>query len=127
MKIFITGATGVLGRHVVPHLVQSGQEVRGLARTEGNAALLQSFGAEPMRVDLFDQSALMQAVEGCDAILHLATRIPSTMNLGKRSAWVETDHIRREGTRTIVDAALAQQVQTVIYPSICFAYPDRGA
>jgi nucleoside-diphosphate-sugar epimerase len=127
MKIFITGATGVLGRHVVPQLVQSGHQVRGLARTEGNVALLRSFGAEPVRVDLFDRAALTKAVEGCDAILHLATRIPSTMNLGKRSAWVETDHIRREGTRTVVDAALAQQVQTVIYPSICFAYPDSGA
>jgi len=127
MKIFITGATGVLGRHVVPQLVQSGHQVCGLARTEGNVALLRSFGAEPVRVDLFDRAALTQAVEGCDAILHLATKIPSTMNLGKRSAWVETDHIRGVGTRTVVDAALAQQVQTVIYPSICFAYPDSGA
>ena len=127
MKIFITGATGVLGRHVVPQLVQSGHQVRGLARTEGNVALLRSFGAEPVRVDLFNLAALTQAVEGCDALLHQATKIPSTMNLGKRSAWVETDHIRREGTRNVVDAALAQHVQTVIYPSICFAYPDRGA
>jgi nucleoside-diphosphate-sugar epimerase len=127
MKIFITGATGVLGRHAVPQLVQSGHQVRGMARTEGNVTLLQSFGAEPVRVDLFDQAALTQAVEGCEAILHLATRIPSTMNLGKRSAWVETDHIRREGTRNVMDAALARQVQTIIYPSICFAYPDGGA
>lgn len=127
MKIFITGATGVLGCHVVPQLIQSGHQVRGLARSLGNVELLQSFGAEPVRVDLFDSVALAQAVEGCDAILHLATRIPSTMNLGKRSAWAETDHIRREGTRNVVDAALVQQVQTVIYPSICFAYPDSGA
>jgi nucleoside-diphosphate-sugar epimerase len=124
MKIFTTGATGVLGRHVVPQLVQSGYQVRGLARSDGNVELLRRLGAEPARVDL---AALTQAVEGCDAILHLATRIPSTMKLGKRSAWVETDHIRREGTRNVVDAALAQHVQTVIYPSICFAYPDSGA
>jgi len=127
LKIFITGATGVLGRHVVPQLVQLGHQVRGLARTEGNVALVRSFGAEPVRVDLFDLAALTQAVQGCDAILHLATKIPSTMNLGNRSAWVETDHIRREGTRTVVAAALAQQVQMIIYPSICFAYPDSGA
>ena len=127
MKIFITGATGVLGRHVVPQLIESGHQVQGLARSEGNVEFLQSFGAEPSRVDLFDSTALTRAVDGCEAILHLATKIPSTMNLGKRSAWVETDHIRREGTRNVVDAALAQQVQTVIYPSICFAYPDSGA
>jgi nucleoside-diphosphate-sugar epimerase len=127
MKIFITGATGVLGRHVVPQLVQSGQQVLGLARSDGKSELLRSFGAEPVCVDLFDPAALTQAVEGCDAILHLATKIPSTMNLGKRSAWVETDHLRGIGTRTVVNAALAQQVQTVIYPSICFAYPESGA
>ncbi len=127
MKIFITGATGVLGRHIVPQLVQSGHQVRGLARSDGNVELLRRLRAEPARVDLFDLAALTQAVETCDAILHLATKIPSTMNLGKRSAWVETDHIRREGTRNVVDAALAQHVQTVIYPSICFAYPDSGA
>jgi nucleoside-diphosphate-sugar epimerase len=127
MKLFITGATGVLGRHIVPQLVQSGHQVLGLARSNGNIELLRSFGAEPAQVDLSDPAALTQAVEGCDAILHLATKIPSTMNLGKRSAWVETDHIRGVGTRTVVDAALAQHVQTVIYPSICFAYPDSGA
>ena len=127
MKIFITGATGVLGRHVAPQLVQLGHQVHGLARTEANVALLRSFGAEPARLDLFDLAALTRAVEECSAILHLATKIPSTMNLGKRSSWVETDHIRREGTRNVVDAALAQHVQTVIYPSICFAYHDNGA
>ena len=127
MKLFITGATGVLGRHIVPQLVQSGHQVCGLARSHGNVELLRQLRAEPMRVDLFDLAALTQAVEACDAILHLATRIPSTMNLGKRSAWVETDHIRGVGTRTVVDAALAQHVQTIIYPSICFAYPDSGA
>lgn len=127
MKLFITGATGVLGRHIVPQLVQSGHQVCGLARSNGNVELLRQLRAEPMRVDLFDLAALTQAVEACDAILHLATRIPSTMNLGKRSAWVETDHIRGVGTRTVVDAALAQHVQTIIYPSICFAYPDSGA
>ena len=126
MKIFITGATGVLGHHIVPQLVQSGHQVRGLARSDGNVELLRQLHAEPMRVDLFDPGALAQAVEGYDAILHLATKIPSTLNLGKRSAWVETDRIRREGTRNVVDAALTQHVQTVIYPSICFAYPDSG-
>lgn len=111
----------------MPQLIQSGHQVLGLARSEGNVELLQLLGAEPSRVNLFDPAALTQAVEGCEAILHLATRIPSTTNLGKRSAWIETDHLRREGTHQVVDAALAQQVQTVIYPSICFVYPDSGA
>jgi 2-alkyl-3-oxoalkanoate reductase len=127
MRIFITGATGVLGRHIAPQLVQSGHQVYGLVRSDNNVAVVRSLGAEPVHVDIFDAAALTQAVEKCDAILHLASKIPTTMNLGKRSAWEETDRIRSEGTHTIVDAALAQQVRTVIYPSICFAYADSGA
>jgi nucleoside-diphosphate-sugar epimerase len=126
MKVFVTGATGVLGRHIVLELVGKGQQVSGLARSDGNVELLRQMGADAVRVDLFDVAALTNAVEGCDAILHLATKIPTTMNLGKRSAWEETDHLRRDGTRNVVEAALAQHVQTVIYPSICFAYPDSG-
>ena len=54
MKIFITGATGVLGRQSVPQLVQSGHQVRGLARSDGNVELLRRLREEPARVDLFD-------------------------------------------------------------------------
>jgi len=126
MDIFVTGATGVLGRAAVPLLVAAGHHVRGLARSEGNAALLRDMGAEPMSTDLFDVDALRPVVAGCDAILHLATHIPPTMKAGRLSAWRENDHLRREGAQVLVRAALTTGVQRLIYPSIAYVYPDSG-
>ena len=54
MKVFVAGATGVLGRPTVQALVEAGHEVRGTARGEEKSALLRSLGAEPVTVDLFD-------------------------------------------------------------------------
>lgn len=127
MRILITGATGVLGRPVTRQLVEIGHQVRGLARSKRNAKLLTELGAESVRGDLFDPASLVEATTGCEAILHLATKIPPTAQIGKRSAWTENDRIRREGTRHLVDAALAHQISTVLYPSICFVYPESGA
>lgn len=126
MDIFVTGATGVLGRAVVPLLLAAGHRVRGLARSEGNTALLREMSAEPVPADLFAADSLRPAVAGCDAILHLATRIPPTTKAGRLPAWRENDHIRREGTRAVVAAALATGVRTVIYPSIAYLYPESG-
>lgn len=126
MEIFVTGATGVLGGWAVQHLVESGHRVRGLVHTESKSTLLQALGAEPVRGDIFDPTSVAAAVAGCQAILHLATHIPPTTAMGKKGAWDENDRIRTVGTRNIVDAALAHNVQTVLYPSICFIYPASG-
>lgn len=129
MQIFITGATGVLGKAVVPGLLADGHVVYALSRSEANTAVLQRLGAKPVPADLFDAQALVQALAGCraEAILHLATSIPPTMQLGRRSAWQENDRIRREGARALVEAALAAgTVRTFVYPSYAFVYPDSG-
>lgn len=126
MDIFVTGATGVLGRTVVPHLVHAQHRVRGLARSADKSTLLRNMGAEPIHADLFDPTAVAHAVEGCKVILHLATHIPAIAETGKKEAWRENDRIRIEGTRILVNAALAHHVTTILYPSICFVYPDSG-
>ena len=63
---------------------------------------------------------------GCDAVLHLATKIPPASEARKRSAWTENDRIRSEGTHALVQAAIREEVQTIVYPSICFLYADNG-
>lgn len=126
MDIFVTGATGVLGRPVVRQLAQSGHQVRGLARSEANATLLRELGAEPVYGDLWNDEILRDAVQRSDAVLHLATRIPPLAAMGKRDAWRETDRIRTEGMRRIVAYALNTRVQTVMYPSLSFIYPESG-
>lgn len=128
MNIFVTGATGVLGKPVVRLLVEAGHKVYALSRSEGNTTLVRQLGAEPISADLFDVQSLAQAIKTAQAqaIIHLATKIPPTMRMGKLASWEENNRIRREGTRNLVDAALAVGVQTVIYPSFYFVYPDSG-
>lgn len=127
MKIFISGATGVLGRPVLTRLVAAGHTVRGLSRSPENADLLRQLGAEPVEGDLFDATSLQAALRNCDAVLHLATKIPPTSKSGKPSAWGANDHIRREGTHALVTAALATPTaRTFIYPSFAVIYPESG-
>lgn len=124
MNIFVTGATGTLGQPVVQQLIGEGHRVRALSRLDATDARLRDLGAEPVRADLFDAASLEPVMQGMNAVLHLATRIPGAVNMARREAWLETDRIRRDGTRNLVDAALKAGVQVFVYPSIVFLYPD---
>lgn len=126
MRVFVAGATGVLGQPAVKLLVAAGHEVRGTARSEEKSQLLRSLGAEPVSVDLFDAAAVKQAVAGSDAVLHLATKIPALMKMRSRRSWQENDRLRREATKNLVDAALAAKAQAFIAESITFMYAGGG-
>ena len=107
MKVFVSGATGVVGRPAVRLLVAAGHSVTAAARGPEKAALLSSLGATPVIVDLFDPAAVRAAVAGHDAVVNLATHIPATSRAAMPGAWAENDRIRREVSRNLVDAALA--------------------
>src|SRR5215217_3797421 len=124
--VFVTGATGVLGRATVPQLLASGYTVRALSRGEANDASIRALGAEAVRGDLFDPDSLARAVAGADAVLHLATRIPPSSEMRRRSAWVENDRIRAEATKYLVNASLEAGTRVFVYPSFAFVYPDSG-
>ncbi|GHO54478.1 NAD-dependent epimerase/dehydratase family protein [Ktedonobacter robiniae] len=129
MNIFVAGATGALGKATIPLLIASGHQVYALSHSEKNTAVIRQLGAEPITADLFDRASLTRVLEATNAtaIVHLATKIPPTARMGKVESWQENDHIRRDGTRTLADAALAVGVQTFVYPSFYYVYPDRGA
>jgi nucleoside-diphosphate-sugar epimerase len=126
MKVFVTGGTRVLGQPTVRRLIEQGHPVKGLVHSPQSADVLRRLGAEPVHADLFDPASLRDAVGDADAVLHLATRIPQTNKMRKAAAWAENDRIRVEGTRNLVDAALAGSVQVFVYPSVTLVYPDRG-
>lgn len=126
MRIFVAGATGVLGQPTVKLLVAAGHEVRGTARGEEKSQLLRSLGAEPVSVDLFDANAVKEAIAGSEAVIHIATKIPPLMKMRSRGAWKENDRLRREATKSLVDGALAAGAQTFIAESITFVYADGG-
>ncbi len=124
--VFVTGATGVLGRPVVRLLVEAGYRVRGLARSPQNGETLRALGAEAVEADLFQPASLYPAISGAGAVLHLATHIPPTGQMGRPTAWADNDRIRRAGTHNLVQAALDAQVDTLVYPGVVFGYPDRA-
>lgn len=127
MKVFITGATGAIGRHAVASLVKAGHTVTALARSPGKAAGLEAQGVEPVKVSIFDKVGLAKMVAGHDAIVNLATALPATSDFRKISAWSENIRIRTEGSAAIVDAALEAGVPRLIQESVSMIYRDHGA
>src|SRR5690242_18239843 len=108
MRIFMTGATGVIGRRVIPLCAQAGHQVTAIARSSDQAATIEQLGARPIVVDLFDRDRLARTLPGHDAVVNLATHMPaSTARTFLPGAWRENDRIRREGSATVVAAALA--------------------
>lgn len=126
MNVFVTGATGVLGRRVVRDLVQSGHDVRAVARSEQKTAMLTGYGARPVAVDLFDTTSVQKAVEGQDVVINLATHIPSTLRAFLPGAWHENDRIRSEASQILVDAAIRAGVKRFIQESFAPMYADQG-
>ena len=126
MRIFVAGATGVLGRRSVRRLVEAGHHVTGVARCAEKAERLRGLGAEAATVDLFDPVATGRAVAGHDAVVNLATHIPPTTKAARAGAWAENARIRTEVSGSLVDAALEAGAQRVVQESITLPYPDRG-
>ena len=126
MRIFVAGATGVIGSRAVAQLRRAGHDVTGIARTPEKAAQLRRAGATPVSVSLFDPDALRAAVAGHDAVVNLATKIPSLAQAARDSAWAENTRIRTEGSRNLVDAAIAAGAAVFVQESIAFMYGEHG-
>lgn len=127
MRVFLTGATGVIGRRLVPQLTARGHEVTAIGRTPEKREALRQANANPVEVDLFDLDGLRRAVAGHDAVINLATHMPSsTTKMLFRSAWRENDRIRRIASNLLVDAALAGGAKVFVQESFAPTYPDRG-
>jgi nucleoside-diphosphate-sugar epimerase len=127
VKIFLVGGTGVLGRRVVPLLVEAGHDVTALARTPEAEQRLGQVGARPAKADLFDAQSLRVAVAGHAVVVNLATRIPSGMVAALPRSWAENTRIRTEGARNLVDAALHAGAGRYVQESIVFTYDDGGS
>jgi nucleoside-diphosphate-sugar epimerase len=127
MRIFVTGATGVIGRRVVPLLTDAGHQVTAVGRTPEKRRVLEEQGAGAVDADLFDAAAMRRVLEGHDAVVNLATHMPSSSTkMLFRRYWQENDHIRREGSSALVDAALAAGVGRFLQESFAPIYEDGG-
>jgi nucleoside-diphosphate-sugar epimerase len=129
MRIFLAGASGVIGIRLLPLLVGAGHEVAGMTRSAGKAAALGKLGAQPVVCDVYDAAALREAVVGFhpDAVMHQLTDLPDEAaqisEYGERN-----DRIRRKGTRNLLDAARAANAERFHAQSIAWELPgERGA
>jgi nucleoside-diphosphate-sugar epimerase len=130
MKVFLAGATGVVGRRLAVLLRRAGHEVAGTTRSEAKAAALQAIGAVPVLVDAYDADKLKLAVFAVqpDVIVHQLTDLPQVIDPNTMFAALEANaRLRITGTRNLVDAALTNGVRRVIAQSIAVAYaPGAG-
>lgn len=123
MKIAVIGATGVLGRQVIPRLVERGHQVRAIVRLPAEAERLERMGLEAVIGDILEPDLLLPATAGCDGALHLATAIPRS---GQVQDWSLNDRIRREGTQYFVAACQANGVRRYVQQSITLLYGEHG-
>ena len=126
MKMFLTGATGVVGRSLVPRLVAAGHEVRAVCRRDDAAAALAAAGVEPVRVNLFEPDSVMHAVVGSEAVVHLATNVPPLRKAARPKGWAMHDRLRVDATRNLVAAAIAGGASHFVKESVTFVYADAG-
>ncbi|HEX3604129.1 MAG TPA: NAD(P)-dependent oxidoreductase [Steroidobacteraceae bacterium] len=126
MKIFLAGATGAIGKRLVPLLVDAGHEVVGTTRSKSNCNALCAAGAEPVVVDVFDPAALSRVVAAArPAILvDQLTDLPHGLDPNQMAEGTRRNaRMRREGTQNLVAAALQAGVHRVVAQSIAWMYP----
>jgi len=129
MRVFIAGATGVIGTPLVPLLTAVDHEVVGLARSHARTAELAQAGAEVVVADALDRDALRRAVSAAapDAVVHLLTAIPAELNTRRLSRdFALTDRLRTEGTRNLLDAAERAGARRVIAQGLAYVYDPHG-
>ncbi len=131
MRIFLAGASGVIGRRLVPLLVAAGHSVVGTTRSAEKAAALVALGATQVLVDVFDAAALARAVQAAapQAIIHQLTDLPHAPGTPGHAAALDGNaRLRIDGTRNLVAAAKSAGVMRLIAQSIAFVYaPGDGA
>jgi len=125
-SVFLAGATGVLGRRVLPQLMKAGHNVTAIGRSDSSRSWLAQIGAKPVELDLFDASAVRGAVDGHGVVINLATSVPINLQALVPGAWRMTNRIRRYGAANLAEAAQAGGAKRFIQESFAPIYPDCG-
>ncbi|MFC4450286.1 NAD-dependent epimerase/dehydratase family protein [Halorussus aquaticus] len=128
MRVFIAGATGVLGRRLVAELADRGHDVVGLTRDESGDRLVRARGGDPRRGDVLDRESLRDAAVGADAVVHAATAVP-TERKPDPADWERNDRVRREGARNLTAVAEEVGAQRFVQQSVVWVArrPDGSA
>jgi nucleoside-diphosphate-sugar epimerase len=125
VNVFVAGATGAIGRRLTPLLTEAGYTVDAFTRDPEKARALEAAGVRASVGDVFDAAALRAAMARVQPALvaHQLTDLPQSRDeRGDPAALARNARIRVEGTRNLIDAALACGAQRILAQSIAFAY-----
>jgi hypothetical protein len=128
MRVFLAGASGAIGRSLVPQLVAAGHDVTGTTRSEQRAEAIRAAGGRAAVCDVLDANALRAAVAeaAADVVVDELTALPERLNPRNKRLYDATNRVRRDGTVNLLTAARAARARRFICQSIAFAYaPDR--
>jgi nucleoside-diphosphate-sugar epimerase len=128
MRVFVAGATGVIGTALVPQLLKAGHEVTAMTRSVLRASQLEAIGADPVVCDAFDADGVRAAMADAspEAVIHQLTALPPRLDWADPNVFAANNRMRTEGTRVLVDAALVTGARCVVAQSIAFAYAPAG-
>jgi nucleoside-diphosphate-sugar epimerase len=128
MKVFVAGASGVIGRPLVRQLVTAGHDVTGTTRREERAEEVRAAGAKAVVCDVYDATPLTAAVEAAapDVVVNQLTSLPQRYDPRKASFYEETNRVRSEGGHNLVEAARAAGARRFLTQSISFLYAPEG-
>jgi uncharacterized protein YbjT (DUF2867 family) len=127
LRVFLAGATGVIGIRLVPLLREAGHVVAGLTRTSTKSNLLEDLGAEPVEGDVFDREMITTSMTGLepDVVISQLTDLPDdATQLGELAA--ASNRMRREGTSNLLDAARRSDAERFLAQSVAWQLPGAG-
>lgn len=125
--VFLAGASGAIGKRLVPLLTQAGYRVAGMTRDARKADLLRGLGAEPIIVDVYDATSLTTQLRAFAPaiVIHQLTALPPGMDPSRmEQAIVANARIRDEGTANLVSAALAAGASRFVAQSLAWVYAE---
>jgi 2-alkyl-3-oxoalkanoate reductase len=120
MRVFVAGATGVLGKRLVPQLVANGHEAVGMTRSSDKAEWLRSVGADAFVADALDRTAVLDAVQTArpDVVVHQLTSLSSPGGLRRfDERFAATNRLRKEATDALLEAAVASGAKRFVAQS----------
>jgi nucleoside-diphosphate-sugar epimerase len=129
MRVFLAGASGAIGRRLVPLLLRAGHDVTGTTRSVEAARALERAGIKPAVLDAFDRQAVIDAIRAAqsEVIIHQLTDLPRQFDQARvLASYARNARIRTESTRNLLAAARLAAVRRFIVQSIAFAYAAGG-
>jgi 2-alkyl-3-oxoalkanoate reductase len=127
MRVFVAGASGAIGRPLIPRLVAAGHEVTGMTRSEERAGAVRAAGARAVVCDALDADALRGAVVEAapEVVVHQLTALPHRFKPKDPDLYAPTNRVRTEGTRHLLAGMREAGSRRLVCQSIAFAYAPR--